>query len=197
MARRIMFPQAIADSASLVSEKDFGGAPFALLVDYLPPQRLRGGRYRVKMQVKLRDGGIQALVEAHGLMNAVVFSDGTIKDITTAQRLQSEVALSGLQHWDMATFLAAMWTWSGAKMAEARAVEITFGRLLQVVEIDGTLDEVSFVAFHVRSAIDKLAAKIATARSFSDGGEVRVYVPGEKLKPVKGKSGTPPSVWGG
>jgi hypothetical protein len=175
-------------------------APFALLVEFLPVRDPwgRAKTYRAKMQIKLRDAEVLQLIDRHGLRDVVIHTDGVVEATGKQQGETVQALETSVAGWDVATLLRSMWTYGRLSLKATCAVEITLGRLLHVVEIEGrTSDEISFVVAEVRGQIDRLAAKLATAESFEGGGEVRVYLPGEKVKPVKNKSGSPPSSWGG
>lgn len=199
--RRVWFSGGVSVDEGAVSAEDFGTAPFLLLVEYVPRSF---GRYRLKAQVRLRDPAIAELIARHQLDRVELYVDAAADAVDERQVALGQDIDRDMQQHDMGyAFMPHLWIWSLLRQLDIvyerqRVVRISLGRLLRGIEVKGSMDELSWLARELTHGIDRLAAKIDTGRAF-DSNEVRIYAPGEKRKPVKGKPGTPgtpPSQWG-
>ena len=195
--RRVWFSQKENADEEVINEADFGGAPFALLVDYVPPKR---GVYRVKLQVKPRDDEAMVLISRHGLKATKIFTD---KAAEAADDYQAEMS-SKITKDLIAQNIGYVWShrlvWDALRyfagvVVKQKTVTITFGTLLDGIEIKGPFDHVRRVVREVTMAIDKIGAGIDAGRVF-DIGETRIFAPGARRAVADKRPRTPPSEWG-
>jgi hypothetical protein len=181
-----------------MSEAEFGRAPFALLIEYVPQDRR--GIYGMRAEIRPRDVDVIRLLKAHRLDRLEIYIS---REAEAVAETTKEIAKEREQAIDAAGpvygFAAHLWApllWQSFRNSwrKSHAVHVTVSDLLDGIEIKGGLDELSFFARELASAIDKVSAKIDTAKAFEEN-QIRIYGPGKKIKPVKDKSGTAPSDW--
>jgi hypothetical protein len=195
--RRVWFSKGIAGGDEMVGANDLGQAPFALLVEYVPPVK---GKYRIKVRIKLRDKCVAQLIAKHALHKIDIYIDREAKDADTRQAALSKEHHANMDadpfsylasHRPMWTFARKLATW----VEQERTVKISFGTLLDGIEITGGMEELRRLARELTMGVDRLAAHIETGTIF-DGGEVRIFAPGTRAKTPEKKPDTPPSQWG-
>jgi hypothetical protein len=190
----------------IVRPTEMGRAPFALLVQYLPPkQRLSRLEYRINVRIQLRDPAVAAMIDRHRLRRLHIYVDSDAQLLVTRQadltaEFQQGIAASGAEY----AWFVHRWGWLLTRklvtwVQQQRTVAINFGTLLDGIEISGEMDELRRLAYELTGAVDRLASQIETGAAF-DAGQIRIYAPGDKAKPIKPKPGaktnTAPADWG-
>jgi hypothetical protein len=190
----------------IVKPYEMGRAAFALLVQYLPPET-RHSRitYRINVRVQLRDPTVAAVIDRHRLRGLAIYVDSDAKMLATRQadltaEFQQGIATNGAEY----AWFVHRWGWLLTQklatwLKQQRSVAISFGTLLDGIEISGEMDELRHLAYELTGAVDRLASQIETGAAFDDG-QIRIYAPGDKAKPIKPKAGakttTAPADWG-
>lgn len=194
--RRVIFAKRIAIGDDVVSARELGQAAFALVIEYVPPKR---GHYRIKARIKPRDDEIGHLIAKHKLAELELFvdraataADRALEDLRTER--DEGLRDKGLEYiwshglWWVLARQGAAW------VRQQRTVRVSFGRLLEGIEVDGTMEELRHLARELTMQVDRLSAQIEAGASF-DRGEIRVFAPGSRGKVEPEASRTPPSRW--
>lgn len=195
--RRVWFSKGLNSGAGLIEEGEYGGAPFALVVEYVPPSH---GRYGAKLVIIPANADVVALIDRHKLRGLTVYIDKDALAVE-AHRQDLNKELSEAMNTDGVGYIwSHRLAWMtlrqlGAWVQERSVVRITFETLLNGIEINGSMEEVRRVIREVTMAIDKLAAGLETGSTF-DSGDTRIFAPGTRKKKPDDKKGTPPSEWG-
>lgn len=197
MLRKVIFTTPL-DTEDLVDKRELGRAPFALVVEYLPPQKK--DQYRLKLRIVLRDDTVRELIARHGLSKVELHVDRDAlvveaKHKELNEQWQDGLAKGGLGFiWSLAPAVLGVQK-ARVMLEELRTVRVSFLGLLDGLEVTGKMQEVTWLARELTNAIDRIAAQIDTGRAF-DEGELRIFAPGKKVKSEKEKPRTPPSKWG-
>ena len=207
MLRRVWFTKPI-EADAVLAEREYGRAPFALLVEYkLRPATWMAylfpglGRYRIKARIKPRNGEMAALIERHHLRAVDVYIDKAAEAVDKRQAALRDEVRAGFVEGVAGIrprpdkLLTALWRWLTGYIEQQRVVRMSFGTLLDGIEVKGKMDELRWLVREMTAAVDKLGMQIEAGAAF-DAGEIRIFAPGKRVKIETDRTGTPPAQWG-
>src|SRR5262245_34491859 len=106
MLRRVLWTRDVASGDELIGEGEYGVAPFALLVEYVNPERRRGllelfsprsERYEVRLRVRPRNDEATALISRHPLRQIEVYVDKGAEVVAERRAALREEKETGLR----------------------------------------------------------------------------------------------------
>lgn len=195
MLRKLWFGRAADISDDVVRPGEMGAAPFALVVEYDQDEK---GRYVVRMRIRVRNEETLDVIAQHKLWDTEVYVDREAvqaaeerKALTEGRALSQDQNGAGYAFGPLHYFLVREgWAW----WKERQTVRISFRTLYEGIAVHGDMNSCARLGREISMQIDRLAAQLDTGRAFT-GGQLRVYAPGNRVKPAKG-AGVSPKNWG-